>query len=125
MALSRGFSTVRLKPWNEPTSETFSLNHPTPLHPSICHCSAIHSCHDLCWSKPLNPTCPRIKVIIESDHKLKRSLCVCVTTTERDGGIIGRTRKRRGGMRKLWRIHCAQLMNGGIQMVVGGGRAQW
>lgn len=52
---------------------------------------------------------------------------VCVAKVGRDGGeggiIGGKTRRRRDG-RKLWRFHCAELMNSGIQMVVGGGQAQ-
>lgn len=47
---------------------------------------------------------------------------VCVAEVGRDGGIIGGRRRRDG--RKLWRFHCAELMNSGIQMVVGGGQAQ-
>lgn len=57
---------------------------------------------------------------VEDDHKeaeLKRP-----RKAGRDGGIIGRRRGRDG--RKLWRSHCVQLMNSGIQMVVGGGQAQ-
>lgn len=54
-------------------------------------------------------------------------MCERETKAVRDRGIIrGRRRmRRRGTGRKLWRFHCAQSMNSGIQMVVGGGQAQW
>lgn len=47
---------------------------------------------------------------------------MCVTKVGRDEGIIGGRRRMDG--RKLWRFHCAELMNSGIQMVVGGGQTQ-
>lgn len=46
---------------------------------------------------------------------------MCVTKVGRDEGII--EGRRRDG-RKLWRFHCGERMNSGIQIVVGGGQAQ-
>lgn len=60
-------------------------------------------------------------MIINKRVKEAREGGVCVTKVGRDEGIIG-GRKRDG--RKLWRFHCAELMNSGIQMVVGGDQTQ-